>query len=123
DRVMKVASAASQTPLALPKQSAEGLKITGYDVGSSTPKLNDRPLPIMNGTYCFAISPDNSSFLIGGNWLACLFDREGKEKWCLKVPYQVVSVNVTGNNRVCVMGGSDGVIRWYRRSDKEELLA
>ena len=102
---------------------AKGLEITG--VNTSEPKLNGQPLKLepYETARSLAIAPDQQTFLLGADWWLRLFDRKGNQKWKMPVPGVAWAVNIAGDGRTAVAGFGDGTIRWYRLTDRKELLA
>jgi WD40 repeat protein len=107
-----------------PKTGAVGLSITDWNE-RPVPKLNGKPLTSSQGetSRSLAIAPDEKSFLLGTEHNLRLFDREGKEKWTVRLPGTGWDVNISGNGKVAIAAIDDGTVRWYRMSDGKELLA
>jgi WD40 repeat protein len=106
----------------LPKQN--GLLIDNW-LDSFSPALNGKPIQLMPRELSrgMAISPDNSRFVIGGDFSVRAFDAKGAQLWEHLNPIAAWAVNVTGNGRVVVVAYADGTIRWHRMDDGHELLA
>lgn len=90
-----------------------------------SPKLNGKPLTLeqyeMSRSY--AISPDETKFLLGASWYLRLLNKEGKELWKKPAPGTTWSVNISGNGKVAVTAFGDGTIRWFSLKDGKELIA
>jgi len=113
------ASVKASTPLQAPL--TEGLGVSDWR-NSLSPKLEGKPLRTMHDqSKSLAIKPDRSGFLLGTSPHLYLFDSRGKVQWHLRMPGAVYAVNTNG--QVAVTALSDGTIRWYRLSDRKEMLA
>ena len=101
-----------------------GLDITDWE-NTTNPKLNGKPLKIWqdNMSHKVAISPGKDTFLLGTTRFLYLFDREGNQKWVVRVPGDAWDVNVSGDGRFALAALGDGTVRWYRMKDGKELLA
>jgi WD40 repeat protein len=106
-----------------PRTMAPGLTVDWWK--TYQPTLNGRPLELepYEQSWSLAISPDDSSFLLGTAFNVRLFDRTGKLHWWKQVPSVTVSVNIPASGTVAVAAFGDGTIRWYRLQDGEELLS
>jgi hypothetical protein len=100
------------------------LLITDWEYATN-PKLNGKPLRIGqdNMSHKVAISPGKNTFLLGTTRFLYLFDREGNQKWSIRVPGDAWDVNVSGDGRFALAALGDGTVRWYRMKDGKELLA
>ncbi|HUL20044.1 MAG TPA: caspase family protein, partial [Thermodesulfobacteriota bacterium] len=67
--------------------------------------------------------PEKDTFLIGSKWFLYLFDRQGIQKWVIRVPGEAFAVNISGDGRFALATLGDGTVRWYRMKDGKELLA
>ncbi|MDM8558004.1 caspase family protein [Candidatus Parabeggiatoa sp. HSG14] len=92
---------------------------------TTKPKLNGNTLPLQQNETArsLAITPDGQQFLLGTSWYLRLFDKQGEQQWKKPVPGTAWGVNIAGNGKVAVAAFADGIIRWYRLEDGEELLA
>jgi len=115
---------ALETGLWPPVTQAPGLNITDWK-DTASPKLNGKPLDFVRDDFSrgVAISPEKDTFLIGSNWFLYLFDRQGIQKWVIRVPGQAFAVNISGDGRFALAALGDGTVRWYRMKDGKELLA
>jgi WD40 repeat protein len=107
-----------------PILKAKGIVLTDWLL-KLEPKLNGRPLALrerQQGTG-YAIAPDGKSLVYGTFWYLYRFDASGKELWHRAIPGAARAVNISGDDRVAVVGVSDGTIRWYRMKNGRELLA
>lgn len=93
--------------------------------GYMHPKVNGVPLnvPEFTRSRCFAVSPDEDSFVIGTDFHLGRFNRNGGLKWKTSIPGLPFGVNISGDGRLLVAPLEDGTIRWYRMEDGQELLA
>ena len=107
-----------------PVTQAPGLNITDWQ-GTTNPKLNGKSLKfrLHDFSRSLAISPDKNSFLIGSKLFLYLFDREGNQRWVVRVPGESFAVNISPDGRVALAALGDGTVRWYRMKDGKELLA
>jgi len=103
---------------------APGLDITDWK-DTTNPKLNGKPLKFMRDDFSrsLAISPEKDTFLIGSKWFLYLFDRQGNQKWALRVVGEAFAVNISPDGRFALAALGDGTVRWYRVTDGKELLA
>jgi WD40 repeat protein len=100
------------------------LVITDWE-NTTNPKLNGKPLKIWqdNMSHKVAISPGKDTFLLGTNYFLYLFDKEGNQKWVVRVPGDAWDVNISPDGRFALAALGDGTVRWYRMKDGKELLA
>jgi WD40 repeat protein len=107
-----------------PVTQASGLNVTDWE-NKTNPKLNGKPLKIRQDdmSHKVAISPEKDTFLIGSNRFLYLFDREGNQRWVVRVPGDGWDVNVSPDGRFALAALGDGTVRWYRMKDGKELLA
>jgi hypothetical protein len=104
------------------------LKTTELDIAEccerKEPSLNGMKLKLeaYEGSYSVAVSPDKRTFLLGTQWYLRLFDWSGKQIWKRSVPVIPWAINTSKTGRVAVVTFVDGLTRWYRASDGEELL-
>jgi len=100
------------------------LVITDWE-GTPSPKLNGKPLKISQDSmsHKVAISPGKDTFLLGTNYFLYLFDKEGSQKWIVRVPGDAWDVNVSPDGRFALAALGDGTVRWYRMKDGKEILA
>ena len=104
------------------------LAITDWE-NKPNPKLNGKPLkfwaddPLPPISRSLAISPEKDSFLIGSKGFLYLFDKQGNQKWVLRVPAPGFDVNISADGRIALAALGDGTVRWYRMKDGKELLA
>jgi WD40 repeat protein len=107
-----------------PVTQAPGLNITDWKA-TTNPKLNGKSLKFRLDDFSrsLAISPDKNSFLIGSKLFLYLFDREGNQRWVVRVPGEGFAVNISPDGRFALAALGDGTVRWYRMKDGKELLA
>ena len=110
--------------LAAPRQEAPGLAVESWE-DDRNPTLNGAPFRLepLETSRALAIAPDGERFVLGTDWTLRAFDKSGKERWKLDPPSVAWAVNITGDGRLVVAAFGDGTIRWYRLTDKKELLA
>jgi WD40 repeat protein len=103
---------------------APGLNITDWKE-ATTPKLNGKPLKFRLDDFSrsLAITPEKDAFLLGSKWFLSLFDRQGNQKWVVRVVGEAHAVNISPDGRFALAALSDGTVRWYRMKDGKELLA
>ncbi len=103
---------------------APGLDITDWK-DTTNPKLNGKPLKFMRDDFSrgLAISPEKDTFLIGAKWHLYLFDKQGNQRWVVRVVGEAFAVNISPDGRFALAALGDGTIRWYRMKDGKELLA
>ena len=113
-----------ETSLWPPVTQAPGLDITDWK-SATNPKLNGKPLKFWRDDFSrsLAISPEKDSFLIGSKWHLYLFDRQGNQKWVVRVVGEAFAVNISPDGRFALAALGDGTVRWYRMNDGKELLA
>ncbi|OGP95947.1 MAG: hypothetical protein A2157_07240 [Deltaproteobacteria bacterium RBG_16_47_11] len=123
ERVLKTYPAL-ETGLWPPVTQAPGLNITDWDT-TTNPKLNGKSLKFRLDDFSrsLAISPNKNSFLIGSKLFLYLFDREGNQKWVVRVPGEGFAVNISPDGRFALATLGDGTVRWYRMNDGKELVA
>ena len=122
-RLLQRKQSAEQS-LRAPVVESELLKIDGWN--DDIPSLGGSDLELIAGEFsnALAIAADNSKFLIGTNYRARLYDKQGKQIWDpLATPDEVWRVNITSDGRLAVIAYGDGTVRWHRMSDGQELLA
>ena len=92
---------------------------------STTPNLAGRPIALEQGEFsrAVAIRRDRSGFALGGDFSLLAFDGSGKPIWARPVAAPVAGINIAGASKVLVVVHRDGVIRWRRWKDGDELLA
>ena len=107
-----------------PVTQAPGLDITDWK-DTPIPKLNGNPLKLWRDdlSRSLAISPEKDSFLIGSKWYLYLFDRQGNQKWVVRVAGEAFAVNISPDGRFALATLGDGTVRWYRMKDGKEILA
>ncbi len=103
---------------------APTLDITDWE-GTTSPKLNGKPLKFLLDDFSrgLAISPEKDTFLIGSKWFLYLFDRQGNQKWVVRVVGEAFAVNISPDGRFALAALGDGTVRWYRMKDGRELLS
>ena len=103
---------------------APGLNITDWE-NRTNPKLNGKPLKFWLDDFSrgLAISPEKDTFLIGSKFFLYLFDRQGNQKWVVRVVGEAFAVNISSDGRFALATLGDGTVRWYRMKDGKELLA
>jgi WD40 repeat protein len=113
-----------ETGLWPPVTQAPGLDFTDWK-SATNPKLNGKPLKFWQDDFSrsLAISPEKDTFLIGSKWYLYLFDRQGNQKWVVRVPGEGFAVNISPDGRFALAALGDGTVRWYRMNDGKELLA
>ena len=71
-----------------------------------------------------AIRGDNKGFFLGGAFSLYAYDSKGLEKTPpTRLPGGGWGVVLTADDKILVVAGTDGTIRWYRAEDLTELLA
>jgi len=107
-----------------PVTQASGLDITDWKE-TTIPKLNGKSLKFAPDDFSrsLAISPGKDTFLLGAHRFLYLFDKQGHQKWVVRVPGEGYDVNISGDGRIAVSALGDGTVRWYRMKDGRELLA
>ncbi|MGA3193279.1 MAG: caspase family protein [Candidatus Bathyarchaeia archaeon] len=110
--------------LSPPVTQASGLDITDWK-DTPSPKLNGNPLKLWRDDFSrsLAISSEKDSFLIGSKWYLYLFDRQGNQKWVVRVVGEAFAVDISPDGRFALAALGDGTVRWYRMKDGKELLA
>ena len=114
--------------------TAAGVEIAGAAAASPGFALNGRDgAPSLNGVALdlddyeiariHAVSPDQSTFLLGTEWALRAYDRDAKPLWRADVPGVVRAIAGTPDGRAVVAALADGTIRWYRQEDGGEFLA
>jgi WD40 repeat protein len=113
-----------ETGLWPPVTQAPGLDFTDWK-SATNPKLNGKPLKFWQDDFSrsLAISPEKFSFLIGSKWHLYHFDRQGNQKWVVRVVGEAYAVNISPDGRFALAALGDGTVRWYRMKDGKELLA
>jgi WD40 repeat protein len=103
---------------------APGLNVTDWK-DTAGPKLNGKPLKFLRDDFSrgLAISPEKDAFLVGSKWFLYLFDRQGNQKWVVRVVGEAFAVNISPDGRFALAALGDGTVRWYRMRDGKELLA
>jgi hypothetical protein len=69
-----------------------------------------------------AVRADLSGFVLGTEYSLRAFSADGKERWQKPVPGTAWGVNLGADGRIIVAAHDDGMIRWHRWSDGQELL-
>ena len=107
-----------------PVTQVSGLDITDWQ-NTTNPKLNAKSLKFASDDFSrsLAISPGKDTFLLGSHRFLYLFDKEGNQKWVVRVPGEGFDVNISPDGRIAVAALGDGTVRWYRMKDGKELLA
>ena len=95
------------------------------DYRTSPPQRRDQELSIGDNetSYNLAIAPDESAFLLGTSRYLRLYDGRGNLKWKVSAPEEACAVNISGDSSIAVAAFADGIIRWYRMKDGEELFS
>jgi Caspase domain len=126
-RVLQV-SPEAEPGLRSARTEADGLTVTGWK-GTERPLLNGQPLNLSIGerSQALAVAPDGGTFLLGTSGLRSyhlrLLTRGGAERWTVAVPATPWAVHLTEDGRLAVAAFGDGIIRWFRASDGQFLLA
>ncbi len=107
-----------------PRLEAPGLRIENWENGRG-PVLNGQrlPLPELETARALSIAADGRSFVLGTDEGLWTFDASGKPLWNKRTPALVWAVNQSADGKLLVAAGQDGVLRWYRARDGQELLA
>lgn len=118
--------------MSAPITSTRALKITDWK-SALEPRLNEVPLPPETAenqpsrhgelSRCVAVAPDESRFVLGGEWSLRLYDRGGKQVWVTPLAQIAWGVAWSGDGRTIVAALSDGTLRWYRAEDGREYFA
>ncbi len=117
-------SAASASGLATARTDAPGLNLEHWQ-NERRPTLNGRllALPEREVSRALAISPNAQQLVLGTDGGLWLFDAQGRTIWQRALPSVVWSVNISGDGRWVVSAGNDGIVRWHRTADGQEMLA
>ena len=120
----------------LRRGAAPGADLAGAVTASTSFAVSgwpDQPLPSINGirvelddyelARMYAISPDDTTLVLGTEWALRAYDAGARLKWKTEVPGVVRGVVVAPNGRVAVAALGDGTVRWYRIDDGGEFLA
>ncbi len=107
-----------------PRLEAPGVVVEAWENQRGT-TLNGRRLPLseLETSRSLAIAGDGKSFALGTDERLWSFDASGKPLWNRRTPAVVWAVNQTADGRLWVTAGQDGVVRWYRAKDGQELMA
>ncbi len=70
----------------------------------------------------FAISPDENNFVLGSDWYVRYCNRPGTVLWRKQIPGVAWDIHISGNGKFVVAALGNGVIRWLRAKDGEEIL-
>lgn len=70
----------------------------------------------------FAISSDENNFVLGSDWYVRYCNRSGMVLWRKQIPGVAWDIHISGNGRFVVAALGNGIIRWLRTSDGEEIL-
>jgi WD40 repeat protein len=110
--------------LRAPLIKAPGLTVSDWR-NQDNPKLNGRAMNLVRDetSYSLAIELDSKQFLLGTSFFLRFFDRNGVEQWKKEISSPAWSINISGNGKLVAAAFGDGTIRWYRLSDRQELLA
>jgi WD40 repeat protein len=130
------ASEKSTAALQKPIQSTAGIvikdwrnskepKIELMDYRMNPPRRRNQELSIGSDeiSHNLAIAPDESAFILGTTRFLRLYDSRGNLKWKISAPDDPCAVNISGDSRIAVASFADGIIRWYRMEDGQELLS
>ena len=107
-----------------PKLEASRFQIEGWE-NRRGPTLNGRRLPLgeLEMSRSLSIAGAGDSFVLGTDEGLWSIDAQGRTLWNRRTPALVWAVSHTADGRLLVTAGQDGVIRWYRARDGQELLA
>ena len=88
------------------------------------PTLSGRSLGLAEHDHsrCLAISADGSRFALGTEMSLRVYDAKGTLLWRRRTSSIAEAVNLSGDGRLVVVAYQDGLIRWHRMSDGQELL-
>jgi Caspase domain/WD domain, G-beta repeat len=102
----------------------DGLPITDWK-NNLAPKFNGMKLALDNYemSRALGIRPDPSGFVLGADFYVRAYDAEGVQLWRRAAPGAASGVDFSASGEVVVVAYDDGMIRWLRWSDGEELLA
>lgn len=123
-----VTDSISETDLIAPRLTGNGVDVINWESWGkgSPPRLNNKKLKGFwhrEVNWSLAISPDDSSIILGSNMNIRSYNKSGKELWQKRVPGVAWDVNISADNRILVASLDDSTIRWYRMSDGHELYA
>lgn len=110
--------------LAPPLLHAPGITVTAWR-DAEHPQLNGAPLTLddYERARSYAITPDHRAVLLGTEWALRLYNRDGVQRWRVRLPAAAWAVNVSGDGRYALAALGDGTIRWYRLRDGGEVMA
>jgi hypothetical protein len=115
---------AAPTQEGFAKPRVEGVPITNWFM-SESPQFAGAPYKLQQNdiSTSLAIRPDSSGFILGLRGSVRRFDAHGRVVWSKPSPANVWGVNLAKDGDLIVAAYSDGVIRWLRWSDGQELLS
>lgn len=92
---------------------------------SKTPLYNEEPIALYphQESNAVAISPDQHFFTLGLDREIRRYHKNGKLEWANQTAADVLSINISGDNKTVVASLSDGSLRWYRAEDGREFFA
>ncbi len=101
-------------------------RIDGLDrSNSSNPRMLGKPIAMRQHDFAIsgAVRGDKFGFVLGTNSYLRAFNSAGVERWSSIAPDEVFGVNLAKDDSVVVAAYGDGMIRWHRWTDGQELLA
>ena len=115
---------AAPGPAGFLKPRVEGIPITNWFM-SESPQFAGAPYKLEQNdiSTSLAIRPDSSGFVLGLRGSVRRFDARGRVVWSKPSPANVWGVNLAKDGDLIVAAYSDGVIRWLRWNDGQELLS
>lgn len=86
--------------------------------------INGLKIPLLKfeNSRSFAISQDENNFVLGSDWYVRYFNRSGMVIWQKQIPGVAWDIHISGNGRFVVTALGNGIIRWLRARDGEEIL-
>jgi WD40 repeat protein len=101
----------------------DGLPVTDWR-GSFSPALSGAPLDVGGDySYCLAVDPSASSFVLGCEWSLQAFSRTGARLWLREAPASTLGVCLARDGKIVVAAFGDGTVRWYRAEDGAECMS
>ena len=107
-----------------PVPSTDSITVTDWKQTTS-PMLNGNRVVLLNfeTSWRYAIAPQSKMVLHASSHFLRLLDGKAEERWrvpLLGVPH---SVNISGNEKVALVGENDGAIHWFSMKDGKRLLS
>lgn len=99
--------------------------VTGW-AAKKSPEINGRSTAFLETnerTLAVDISSDARKIVFGGDFNIYCTDEKGKVLWKSLGQSAANSINISGNDRVVVVGMGDGTLRWYNMADGSLLFS